>query len=62
MFIQLAPFRLGEGVDEAALLAASDRFQDEFVAHQRGVLRRVVMRGVDGGYADLVFFDDRGRG
>lgn len=58
MQIVIAPGRLKGGVSEADMLAASDRFQNEFVVHHPGVLRRVLVADDDGGYADIVFFSD----
>lgn len=58
MQIVIAPGRLKDGVSEAAMLAASDRFQNEFVVHHPGVLRRVLVADQAGGYADIVFFAD----
>jgi hypothetical protein len=58
MYVQLAPIRLKAGVDEQRLLEASDAFQ-AFVARQRGVIKRLLLRAKDGGYADLVFFESR---
>ena len=40
----LAPIKLATGKTEADLLAASDRFQEEFVSNQPGVLRRELVR------------------
>lgn len=58
MQVVIAPGRLKDGVTEEAMLAASDRFQREFVVHHPGILRRVVVAGDDGRYADIVFFSD----
>jgi hypothetical protein len=59
MHIALAPFELKAGVSEDALVSASDRFEEEFVSKQDGILRRVLVKdGEGGGYADLVFFRD----
>ena len=58
MQIVIAPGRLKDGVTEAAMLAASDRFHREFVVHHPGVLRRALVAGDDGAYADIVFFAD----
>lgn len=55
-YVMLAPIRLREGVDESALLAASDAFEAGFVRRQRGILKRLLLRAKDGTYADLVFF------
>ena len=62
--IVLAPIRLKDGIDEATLSKASDAFQRNFVAKQDGILKRTLLRGADGDYADLVFFaseDDAAR-
>ena len=44
----LAPIKLAAGKSEADLLAASKIFQEEFVAHEPGVLRRELVRKPDG--------------
>jgi hypothetical protein len=49
MHVVIAPGRLKDGVTEEEMLAASDRFQREFVVHHPGV---------DSRYADIVFFAD----
>ena len=59
MRIVLAPFKLKPGVTEAALLAASDEFEIEFVRKQEGIVRRVLVRDADGAYADIVFFESK---
>lgn len=58
-YIQLAPARLKDGVDEKTLLDASDAFQSSFVNKQQGVLKRILLRAKGGGYADLVFFESK---
>lgn len=52
----LAPVKLAAGVNEAQLLAGSQKFQDDFVAHEPGVLRREMVRKPDGTYLDIVQF------
>lgn len=52
----LAPIKLAHGKTEADLLAASRDFQDNFVAHEPGVLRRELVRNPDGTYLDIVQF------
>jgi hypothetical protein len=56
MYVQLAPIQLKDGVDEKTLLEASDAFQVSFVGKQQGIMKRLLLKGTDGGYADLVFF------
>jgi hypothetical protein len=58
MHVVIAPGRLKQGVSEAAMLAASEKFQREFVVDQSGIVRRVLVAGPDGTYADIVFFTD----
>lgn len=52
----LAPIKLAPNKTEADLLAASAKFQSEFVAHEPGVLRRELVRAQDGTYLDIVQF------
>jgi len=57
LVIEWAPFRLAEGVTEGELLAASETLQREFVARQPGFVRRELLRGADGHWADLVHWE-----
>lgn len=59
MYIQLAPGKLKAGVTEAAALKASDEFEEHFVKHQQGIIKRMFLKGKDGTYADLVFFESQ---
>ncbi len=58
-YIQLAPVQLKEGISEAKLLEVSEAFQKNFVSKQQGILRRILLRAKNGGYADLVFFESK---
>ena len=58
MHIVLAPFTLRDGVSEETLLITSDDFERSFVSEQDGILRRILVRDGEGGYADIVFFTD----
>ncbi|HEX6756933.1 MAG TPA: hypothetical protein VF086_00765 [Propionibacteriaceae bacterium] len=58
MQIALAPFKLKHGVAEETLLNTSEEFEHLFVQKQDGILRRILVRDSDGGYADIVFFED----
>ena len=51
-----APIKIAQGKTESDLLIASDRFQEEFVRHQPGVLRRELIRKSEGKYIDIVQF------
>lgn len=57
--IEWAPFQLAEGVDEATLLAASERLQQEFLGKQDGFIRRDLIRVSEGQWADIVYWDSR---
>lgn len=58
MHIALAPFMLRADVSEERLLTTSDEFDASFVKQQDGILRRILVRDGEGGYADIVFFED----
>ena len=55
----LVPFKLADGKSEADLLAASEQFQNNFVSHQRGILRRELIKKGDRDYMDIVQFSSR---
>jgi hypothetical protein len=59
MHIALAPFTLRDGVSEETLLTTSEHFERSFVRKQDGILRRILVRDGEGGYADIVFFTDQ---
>jgi hypothetical protein len=59
MYVQLAPIRLKGGIDEKKLMEASDVFERDFVSKQQGITKRLLLRGKDGSYADLVFFESK---
>ncbi len=52
----LATIKLAKGKTEAELLAASERFQNEFVVKQKGLIRREMVRKSDGEYIDIIQF------
>lgn len=54
--IEWAPFSVREGVAEAALIAASEKLQRDFLANQDGFLRRELVKGQDRSYVDLVWW------
>ena len=56
--IEIAPFRVREGVTEARLLEASEAIQRDFLARQPGFVRRELARGEDGRWADVVYWAD----
>lgn len=54
--IEIAPFTLAEGVDEAAVLAASERLEREFLHGTDGYLGRAISQLPDGRWADVVLW------
>lgn len=57
--VEMARIRLREGVSEAELVAASDRFQKAFLDSQPGFLRRELLRLDEREFLDLVHWRDR---
>jgi len=55
--LEWAPFRLKAGVDEATLLEASERMQRDFLSAQSGFVRRELIKGAEGAYTDLVWWE-----
>jgi hypothetical protein len=55
--IEWAPFRVLAGVTEQELLDASQALQDDFLAKQPGFLRRELLKGAAGQWADLVYWE-----
>lgn len=54
--IEIAPFRLAAGTDEATLLEASERLEREFLSRADGYLGRSLSRLPDGRWADVVLW------
>jgi hypothetical protein len=54
--IEWAPFRLKPGIDEAALIEASERLQSAFLERQDGFIRRELVRRGEGDYVDVVWW------
>ncbi|MFO1471338.1 MAG: hypothetical protein U1F27_09895 [Turneriella sp.] len=59
MYIQLAPGKAKPGVDDRTISMASDEFQAHFIQQQKGIIKRILLKGSDGTYADLVFFESK---
>ncbi len=55
----LAPIKLASDKTEKDLMAASEKFQTEFVAKQPGILRRELIRTGEGRYMDIVLFKSK---
>jgi hypothetical protein len=54
MTVEMAKIKLRAGNSEADLIAASDRFQRDFLDAQPGFLRRELLRLDEGNYLDLI--------
>jgi len=57
--IEWAPFELADDVNEDTLVQASDTFQRDFVSEQKGFIRRELLKGKDGQWVDLVFWESK---
>jgi hypothetical protein len=57
--IEWAPFTLAEGVDHAALLAASDALQTEFLSKQPGFIKRELLKQSETRWVDVVYWNSR---
>jgi hypothetical protein len=58
--VETQTFRLQDGVDEAAFLAADRRVQDEFIWRQPGFVRRTTARGSEGDWLVVVLWQTLG--
>ena len=52
--IEIVRLRPAAGVTEAEFLAASDRFEQDYMRHRHGFRKRTLLRGNDGDWAVLV--------
>jgi len=55
--VEWAPFQLIEGVDETALLAASEALQSEFLSKQSGFIKRELVKAKDNQWVDIVYWN-----
>ena len=56
--LELAPITLRAGVDEATLLAASERLERDFLQVSPGYLGRALTRDASGNWMDVVLWAD----
>lgn len=56
--VEWAPFLLRADVDEPTLITAADGLQRDFLGRRDGFVRRELLRGPDGRWADLVVWRD----
>jgi hypothetical protein len=56
--IEITTFRLTEGTDEGAFLAADEEMRTGFLYHQPGIARATTARDGEGGWAVIVLWYD----
>jgi hypothetical protein len=59
LIVSTTTFRLRDGVDESAFLAADERVQTESVPNLPGFIRRTTARGADGEWIVIALWDTR---
>ena len=57
--IEFARFRLAEGVDESTLIAAADALNSDFLAMQKGFIKRDLAKASDHEWADIIYWENR---
>ncbi len=57
--LEWAPFQVLEGVTDAAVIAASQKLQQEFLSQQPGFVRRELLRAGADRWVDLVHWQNR---
>jgi hypothetical protein len=57
--VEWAPWRLAPGVSESAVLDGSDALQRDFLSRQPGFVGRELLRGPDGQWVDLLYWEDQ---
>jgi hypothetical protein len=55
--IEIVKLRPARGVTESQFLAASDRFEQDYMKKRQGFIRRTLLRGDEGAWAVLVDWD-----
>lgn len=59
LIVEWAPFILAAGVDEAALIEASNALQTDFLGKQRGFIRRDLLKGKNNQWVDIVYWNSQ---
>ncbi|MFV1884367.1 MAG: hypothetical protein ACMZ7B_07765 [Balneola sp.] len=55
--IELAPFTLKEGYDQQNLLLLSKELEENFLTHQQGYLKRVLLQKTEKEFMDIVYWN-----
>lgn len=58
MIIELAPFKIIEGISETSLLEVSNALQNEFLSQQPGFIKHELLRSGENEWLDLVHWSD----
>ena len=56
LIVEMAPFTVADGIAEDALLAASDKLEQDFLSKSDGYLGRILVREGTGKWADIVLW------
>ena len=56
LIVEIAPFTVADGVDEHALVAASDAVQSAFLKHAKGWVGRFLLKGPNNQWMDIVLW------
>lgn len=57
--LEWAPFEVKQGVSDQALLKAAQAVETQFLVHQKGYIKRELLKGNDGKWADIVYWQSQ---
>lgn len=57
--VEWAEFKTAAGVSDVQVLEASDAVQKEFLNAQKGFIRRELLKGKDGQWSDLIYWQSK---
>ena len=57
--VEWAPFEVKQGVSDKVLLRAAQSVETEFLVHQKGYIKREILKGSDGKWADIVYWQSQ---
>lgn len=55
--VEWAPFTVREGITDEAVVKAAQDVEDQFLKTQKGYLKRSLLKGKEGQWADIVFWE-----
>lgn len=59
LVVEWAPFTVKEGIEEGAVVRASQALQSDFLSKQPGFVRRELLRGKGRQWVDIVYWESR---